>query len=452
MGNTLANIFKIPELRNRILFTFGMLAIYRLGIFIPAPGVDRFALGQFFDEQSNTLFGLYDMFSGGALERYSVFVLGIMPYISASIIMQLLVVVIPQLERLKKEGQSGQNKITQYTRYMTIGIALVQSFAIATSLEQMRTSGGQDVVINAGVSFKAMTAITMTAGSCFVMWLGEQITDRGIGNGASLIITASIVSGLPRAIANTFQLLQTGNINLLMMVLLAGFMFIVIAAIVFVERGQRRVPIQYAKRVIGQRVYGGQATHLPLKVNVAGVIPPIFASSVLMLPATVGAFWDNQVIAQLSQAFYPGAWLYNLTYIGLIVFFAYFYTAMTFNPVDVADNLKKHGGYIPGIRPGKQTADYLDRILTRLTFGGALYLAAICLLPSFLITEYGIPFYFGGTSLLIVVAVSLDTVAQVEAHLLTRHYDGLASTGGDSSRARHRRALERRKALEKKND
>jgi preprotein translocase subunit SecY len=452
VGNTLANIFKIPELRNRILFTFGMLAIYRLGIFIPAPGVDRFALGQFFDEQSNTLFGLYDMFSGGALERYSVFVLGIMPYISASIIMQLLVVVIPQLERLKKEGQSGQNKITQYTRYMTIGIALVQSFAIATSLEQMRTSGGQDVVINAGVSFKAMTAITMTAGSCFVMWLGEQITDRGIGNGASLIITASIVSGLPRAIANTFQLLQTGNINLLMMVLLAGFMFIVIAAIVFVERGQRRVPIQYAKRVIGQRVYGGQATHLPLKVNVAGVIPPIFASSVLMLPATVGAFWDNQVIAQLSQAFYPGAWLYNLTYIGLIVFFAYFYTAMTFNPVDVADNLKKHGGYIPGIRPGKQTADYLDRILTRLTFGGALYLAAICLLPSFLITEYGIPFYFGGTSLLIVVAVSLDTVAQVEAHLLTRHYDGLASTGGDSSRARHRRALERRKALEKKND
>ncbi len=453
MTNTLANIFRIPELRNRILFTFSMLAIYRLGIFIPAPGVDRLALGQFFNEQSNTLFGLYDMFSGGALQQFSVFVLGIMPYISASIIMQLLVVVLPQLERLKKEGQAGQNKITQYTRYLTIGIALVQSFSISVGLEQMRTAGGQDVVINAGMGFRAMTCITMTAGSCFVMWLGEQITDRGIGNGASLIITASIISRLPAAVAQTFSLLQTGNINLLMMVLLAGFMALVMAAIVFVERAQRRVPIQYAKRVIGQRVYGGQATHLPLKVNISGVIPPIFASAVLMLPATVGSFWSNPILEQISQAFYPGAWLYNITYIGLIVFFAYFYTAMTFNPVDVADNLKKHGGYIPGIRPGKQTADYLDRIITRLTAGGAFYLAAVCLLPSFLITEYGIPFYFGGTSLLIVVAVSLDTVAQIEAHLLTRHYDGLASgSGGDKGRARHRRALERSRRLEKKGD
>ena len=445
MTNTIANIFRIPELRNRILFTFAMLAIYRLGIFIPAPGVDRHALSQFFSEQSNTLFGLYDMFSGGALEQFSVFVLGIMPYISASIIMQLLVVVVPQLERLKKEGQSGQNKITQYTRYMTIGIALIQSFSISMGLEQMRTAGGQDVVISGGISFRLMTMITMSAGACFVMWLGEQITDRGIGNGASLIITGGIVAGLPAAMAQTFTLLQTGNINLLAMVLLVGFMFVVIAAIVFIERGQRRVPIQYAKRVIGQRVYGGQATHLPLKVNVAGVIPPIFASSVLMLPATVGSFWpDNMLLGEASQAFYPGAWMYNVTYIGLIVFFSYFYTAMTFNPVDVADNLKKHGGYVPGIRPGKQTADYLDRILTRLTAGGAAYLAAICLLPTFLITEYGIPFYFGGTGLLIVVAVSLDTVAQIEAHLLTRHYDGLAS-GNQGGRARHRRALEREK-------
>ena len=448
MLNTLSNIAKIPDLRNRILFTFAMMGIYRLGIFIPSPGVDRFALQQFFGEQSNTLFGLYNMFSGGALEQFSVFVLGIMPYISASIIMQLLVVVVPQFERLKKEGQSGQNKITQYTRYMTIGIAIVQSISIAISLEQMRTSGGQDVVIQAGWSFRAMTCITMTAGSCFVMWLGEQITDRGIGNGASLIITAGIVAGLPQASASVVQLLKIGDINLLQMVLLSAFMIGVVAAIVFIERGQRRIPIQYAKRVIGQRVYGGQNTHLPLKVNVSGVIPPIFASSVLMLPGTVGVFWDSAIVEELIAAFYPGAWLYNLTYVVLIIFFAYFYTAVTFNPVDVADNLKKHGGYIPGIRPGKQTAEYLDRILTRLTAGGAVYLAAVCIVPTVLITEYNVPFYFGGTGLLIVVAVSLDTVSQIEAHLLTRHYDGMVGDQGKRTRGRHRRMLERQKKNE----
>ncbi len=422
-----------------------MLAIYRLGIFVPAPGVDRLALGQFFSEADRGLFGLYDMFSGGALEQFSVFVLGIMPYISASIIMQMLVVVVPQFERLKKEGQQGQNKITQYTRYMTIGIAIVQSFGIGMTLQSMRTGGGSDIVLNPGPAFMAMTVVTMTAGSCFVMWLGEQITDRGIGNGASLIITAGIVARLPSAIMNTFQKVRLGDLNLLELALLTAFIFAVIAGIVFIERGQRRIPIQYAKRVIGQRIYGGQATHLPLKVNTSGVIPPIFASSILMFPATIGVFAQFAVLDQLQAAFAMGAWLYNLTYVVLIVFFAYFYTAVTFNPVDVADNLKKHGGFIPGIRPGKNTAEYIDRILTRLTAGGAVYLSAVCILPTILIVEYNMPFYFGGTGLLIVVAVVLDTVAQIESHLLTLHYDGLVEPKSKRTRARHRRMIEKDK-------
>ena len=442
MTETIANIWRLTDLRNRILFTVAMMGVYRLGIFVPAPGVDRAAMSRFFNESSNTLFGLYDMFSGGALEQFSVFVLGIMPYISASIIMQLLQVVVPHFERLKKEGQQGQNKITQYTRYMTIGIALVQSFSIALSLEQMRTASGHDVVIQAGLGFRFMTVITMTAGSCFVMWLGEQITERGIGNGASLIITAGIVAGLPSATLNMVQKVRIGDFNLLQFSLLAGFMFGVIVAIVFIERGQRRIPIQYAKRVIGQRVYGGQATHLPLKVNTAGVIPPIFASSLLMFPATLGVFFNHPIMDTLSQALFPGGWLYYVVYVAMIIFFAFFYTAVTFNPVDVADNLKKQGGYVPGIRPGKQTAEYIERILTRLTAGGAIYLSIVCILPTVLITSYNLPFYFGGTGLLIVVAVSLDTVAQVEAHLLTRHYDALGPQKGQ--RARHRRLLEKR--------
>ena len=442
MFETIANVLRIPDLRNRILFTLGLLAVYRLGIFIPAPGVDRIALGEFFAGTQGTLLGLYDMFSGGALEQFSVFVLGIMPYISASIIMQLMGVVMPQVERMKNEGQQGRNKINQYTRYLTIGIAVVQSFAIAASLEQMKTSGGADVVISAGWSFRLMTMLTMTAGSCFVMWLGEQITDRGVGNGASLIITAGIIAGLPSGMLNTFRKLSIGEINLLELVLLAGFMLLVVMAIVYVERGQRKVPIQYAKRVIGRRVYGGQATHLPLKVNVSGVIPPIFASSVLMFPATIGTFYEHPLFDAISNAFLPGTWTYILVYVSMIIFFAFFYTAVVFNPVDVADNLRKQGGYVPGIRPGKATAEYLDAILTRLTSGGAIYLAVVCILPTLLISEYGVPFYFGGTGLLIVVGVSLDTVSQIEGHLLTRHYDGLVGARGGRVRGRRNRLAE----------
>ena len=443
-ANALKDIFRVPELRNRILFTLAMLAVYRLGVFVPAPGVDRTALASFFASNSDTLFGLYDMFSGGALEQFSVFVLGIMPYISASIIMQLLSATVPQLERLSKEGQSGRNKITQYTRYGTIVIAILQSVGIAIGLQSMKAAGGQDVVINAGPWFIFMTVMTMTAGSCFVMWLGEQITERGVGNGASLLITAGIIAGMPQGIFQLVQKIQAGEMKLVFLVGLGIFMFLVLGGIVFFERAQRRLPIQYAKRVIGRRVYGGQATHLPLKVNVAGVIPPIFASALLMFPATLATFWDNAVVQQVIGALTPGAWLYNLVYVALIIFFAFFYTAVTFSPVDVADNLKKQGGYVPGVRPGKQTAEYIDTILSRLTLAGAIYLAAVCIVPTLLISEFGIPFYFGGTSLLIVVSVSLDTVAQIEGHLLTKHYDGLMGDGGGGGggRGRRRRLLE----------
>ena len=446
MFSSLADVWKMPDLRSRIFFTLALLAVYRLGIFIPAPGVDRAALSEFFQSGSNTLFGLYDMFSGGALEQFSVFVLGIMPYISASIIIQVLSSTVPQLERLSKEGQTGRNKLNQYTRYLTIVIALVQSGSIAVGLEQMKVGNGESVVIAVGWGFRLMTMITMTAGSCFVMWLGEQITERGIGSGSSLIITAGIVAGLPTGAYQLAQKVANGDMNLLGVTLLVLFMFAVLVGIVFIERGQRRVPIQYAKRVVGRRVYGGQETHLPLKVNVAGVIPPIFASAVLMFPATLSTLLnsDNVILGRVVGAFTPGAWLYNTVYVGLIIFFAYFYTAVTFNPVDVADNLKKQGGFIPGVRPGRQTAEYIDRILSRLTLGGALYLAAVCVIPTLLITQYGIPFYFGGTGLLIVVSVSLDTVAQIEGHMLTKHYDGLIQSS--NVRGRQRRLLVRSKS------
>ncbi len=437
MTQLIANIMRIPDLRNRILFTLAMLSVWRLGIFIPAPGVDRIALGEFFATNKSTLFGMYDMFTGGALEQFSVFVLGIMPYISASIIMQLAVVVVPQLERINREGQTGRTKVVQYTRYLTIAIAVVQSFAISLTLEQMKTSGGVDIVINAGWNFRLMTALTMTAGSCFVMWLGEQITERGIGNGSSLIITGGILALMPSAILNTFQKVKIGDINLLGLVMLLGFMFAVVAYITFMERAQRRVPIQYAKRVVGRKVYGGQSTHLPIKINISGVIPPIFASAVMMFPSTIGSFYPHPIVQSLAAAFAPGRWIYMLAYVAMIIFFAFFYTAVTFNPLDVADNLRKHGGYVPGIRPGKQTSDYIDYLVTRLTTAGGIYLALVCVLPTLMITQYGVPFYFGGTSLIIAVGVTLDLVSQIEAHLLTHHYDGVIGT--KSQRVKRRR-------------
>lgn len=429
MANIFTEIWGMEDLRKRVLFTLGMLGVYRLGIFIPSPGIDRVVLGDWFQQQDNSLFGLYNMFSGGALEQFSVFVLGIMPYITASIIMQLMAEMVPALKRIKDEGQTGRNKITQYTRYLTIGIALVQSLAMATGMEQMRV-GTNDVVIDPGWGFRTLTMLTMTGGACFVMWLGEQMTERGIGNGASIIITSGIVAGLPAGAVQLFSLIQLGETNLLEATLLLLFMFLVIYAIVFVERGQRRIPLQYAKRVLGRRVYEGQTTYLPLKVNTSGVIPPIFASSLLMFPSTIGQFYQSSVIDWISAAFFPGRWLYNVVYLGLIVFFAFFYTAITFNPEDVAENLKKQGGYIPRVRPGKETAAYIDWILTRLTSAGSLYLAAICILPTMLVTQFNVPFYFGGTGLLIIVGVSLDTVAQIEAQLSTKHYDGVTATRG----------------------
>lgn len=443
MTRWISTIWRMPDLRSRVLFTLGMLAVFRLGVHIPAPGVDREALAKTIEQNANTAFGLYNMFSGGALGNFSVFVLGIMPYITASIIIQILTVAIPSLERLSKEGQQGKGRITQYTRYATIGIALVQGvLMVAIPLESMKSSTGGGIVLDPGWTFRIITAITLTAGSCFVMWIGEQISERGIGNGSSLIIAAGIVSRLPQAIQGSVLKLQADELNLVQLTVILFGMVLVIGLIVWIERAQRRIAIQYAKRVVGRKVYGGaQSSHLPLKINTAGVIPPIFASSVLMAPATALTFTANPVLSAVAAALQPGAWLYNYAEIGLIVFFAYFYTAMVFNPVDVAENLKKHGGYVPGIRPGRQTAEYIDYILTRLTGAGALYMAGVCILPAILTRMYGVPFNFGGTGLLIVVNVALDTVAQVEAQLLTQHYDGINGPAAPGMSGGRRRVL-----------
>jgi preprotein translocase subunit SecY len=424
----IGNITRIPELKKRIIFTLAMLAVFRVGVHIPTPGVDSQVLASFFEQSRDTLLGLFDMFAGGALRQFSVFSLGIMPYISASIILELLTVVVPHLERLKKEGQAGRKKITQYTRYGTVVLASVQGMGIAIGLEGM-SSGGEMVVPDPGWSFRLMTMLTLTAGTAFIMWLGEQINDRGIGNGISLIIFAGIVAGLPTAILSTFSMMTTGEMGPIFVLLLAAFMVLVVGVIVFCERGQRRIPVQYAKRVVGRRIMGGQSTHLPLKINTSGVIPPIFASSIIMFPATIAQFVQVPFMEKVSTALAPGSWLYNIVYVGFIFFFCYFYTAVTFNPVDVAENMKKYGGFIPGIRPGKRTADYIDRVLTRITFGGAVYVSAVCVLPTVLITQFNVPFYFGGTALLIVVGVAIDTVGQIESHLLTRHYEGFMKKG-----------------------
>jgi len=422
--DALKNIFKIPELKKRVLFSLGMLAVYRIGCHIPTPGIDRIALAHFFKQSQGTLLGLFDMFSGGALERLTVFALGIMPYISSSIIFQLLTVVVPAIEKLSKEGESGRKKIIQYTRYGTVLLSIVQGLGIAIGLESMRGPAGELVVPVPGWSFRLMTVLTLTAGTAFIMWLGEQMSEKGIGNGISLIIFAGIVVRIPTALANTGKLLNAGQISLFSIIFVLALMFVVIAAVVFVERGQRRLPIHYAKRVVGLKTFNAQSSHLPLKVNMAGVIPPIFASSIIMFPATIANFIDIPWVQKAAKSLTPGNWVYNIFFVAFIIFFCYFYTAVTFNPVDVAENIKKHGGYIPGIRPGKETSDFMDSVLTRLTFAGAIYISLVCVLPSILIGKFNLPFYFGGTALLIAVGVGMDTVAQIESHLITRNYEG----------------------------
>lgn len=428
MAEGFVNIAKIPELRKRILFTIVMLGIYRIGIYVPTPGISAEAVRKIVAQ--GTVFEIFNLFSGGALAQFSVFALGIMPYISASIILQMLTVAVPAIERLSKEGEAGRKKITQYTRYGTVLLALIQGFGISFGLKQ------QGAVLP-GVpawQFYITTMVTLAAGTCFLMWLGEMISERGIGNGISLIIFAGIVTRIPVGFRDAWAMKEqyAGFFGFL---LLVAFIALIIGVIIYVERAQRRIPVQYAKRVVGNKMYGGQASHLPLKVNTAGVIPAIFASSIIMFPATVAQFVQSGPMQHIAAAMSRG-WIYTTVYGGLIIFFAFFYTAVTFNPVDVAENMKKYGGFIPGIRPGKNTSDYIDRVLTRITLGGALYVAAVCILPRLLIRQFGIPsslaYTFGGTSLLIVVGVAMDTLAQIESHLLTRHYEGFlgAKAGG----------------------
>ena len=456
MFDKLANIFRIPDLRKRILFTLGLLFVYRLGGHLPTPGIDTAKLEQFFTQGTTggSLLGFVDLFSGGQLRRMTIFALGIMPYITASIILQLATVVVPYLEKLSKEGELGRRKITQYTRYLTVGLTLFQAFMTAIALEKSGGQGSQ-IVINPGWHFRLMVMITLTTGTAFIMWVGEQISERGIGNGISLIIFAGIVVGLPHAIREIMIFLQQRTWSLFQVLLLLLVMVVTVAAVVFVERGQRKIPVQYAKRVVGRKVYGGQATHLPLRVNSGGVIPVIFAASIVSIPATMGTVlpFMKGLSSQLAQ----GMPLYNLLYVAGIIFFAFFYVSIIFNPMEVADNIRKYGGYIPGIRPGKRTAEFIDRVLSRLTLAGAIYLVLVCLLPEFLMTGFkvqpipligpklddllnsagmswvttglGVTFYFGGTSLLIVVGVAMDTVQQVESQLIMRHYDGFLKKG-----------------------
>jgi preprotein translocase subunit SecY len=423
------NAGRIPELRRRLLFTFALLAVYRIGVAIPTPGIDGAALADFFAQYRTSALGLVNLMSGGALEQFSIFALGIMPYISASIILQLMTVVVPFLERLSKEGEAGRRKITQYTRYGTVVLSIVQSLFISMGLEKAQAPGGAPVVYDPGWNFRLLSIITLSSGTAFIMWLGEQISERGIGNGISLIIFAGIIASLPSALITTVQFVREGELSILVLIALLAFMVLIVGLIIFFERGQRRIPVQYAKRVVGRRMYGGQSSHLPLKVNTSGVIPPIFASSLLVFPATIASFVDHPWAQAASGYLVPNSLVYNLIFIGLIIFFAYFYTAVTFNTGDVADNMKKFGGFIPGIRPGQRTAEYIDRVLVRITLGGALYVALICVLPAILISRFNVPFYFGGTALMIVVGVALDTVAQIETHMLTRSYQGFMRRG-----------------------
>jgi preprotein translocase subunit SecY len=448
MLESIKNIFSIPDLRKRVIFTLLLLAVYRIGWQIPNPGISSEALKEFWEAQKGTIFGLIDLFSGRNMSKMTIFALGIMPYISASIILQLLTVVWPYLERLSKEGELGRKKITQYTRYGTILICIVQASGIALWMQVQKTLSGAPIVPHGGLGFIFLTVLTLTTGTVFVMWLGEQISERGIGNGISLIIFAGIVVDVPRSIQTIISGLKTGDITPIRVIFLAALMIVVNAVIVFVERGQRRIPVSYAKRIVGRRVYGGQSTHLPLRVNTGGVIPIIFAASVITIPGTFATLFKHPAIQRISQQFNLGMPLYNLLYVASIIFFTYFYVSIIFNPVDVADNLRKYGGFIPGIRPGKNTSDFIDSVLSRITLVGSIYLAVIAILPEFILTGFklqtlpvvgvffernlpqwvtqglNVDIYFGGTSILIVVGVAMDTMQQVEAQLVMRHYDG----------------------------
>lgn len=420
------NLARSPELRTKLLWTLGLLCAYRIGVHIPIPGVDGAALSHFFDSAAGTLFGLFDMFSGGGLSNVSVFALGIMPYISSSIIMQLLQVVSPELKRMaKEEGAAGRRKVTQYTRYGTVAITLVQGFGIAVGLETMSSPGGAMVVPDPGWTFRIMTILTLTAGTVLIMWLGEQITERGIGNGISLIIFSGIVVGIPGALYHTYQLIQAGDMSLFVAIGIFALVLAVTVGVVYVERAQRRVPIQSASRVVGRKMMGGQTTHLPLRVNTAGVIPPIFASSLLLFPATIASFSSVPWLKEAASWFSPATIGYNVLFVVLIFFFCFFYTAIIFDTKDVSENLKKNSSFIPGIRPGEKTAEYLDSVLARLTLWGGVYISIISVLPQVLISQFNVPFYFGGTSILIMVGVAMDFMSQIESHLISRQYEGL---------------------------
>lgn len=429
---------KLTELKQRLIFLLGALIVYRLGTHIPVPGIDPKALSLMFQQQSGSILDMFNMFSGGALKRLSIFALGIMPYISASIIIQLLTVVVPKLEQMKKEGESGRRKITQYTRYATAVLATFQSIGVAMAL-QNQTAGGLPVVITPGIQFIFITAITLVTGTVFLMWLGEQVTERGIGNGISMIIFAGIVAGLPSAVAATLELARTGEMNPITVVIMLLLAIAVTGFVVFVEKGQRRIPIHYAKRQIGRQVYGGHRSFLPLKLNMAGVIPPIFASSIILFPATVASWFSNtngmEWLQDVASSLSPGQPIYVLFYASAIIFFCFFYTAIVFNAKETAENLKKSGAFIPGIRPGLQTSKYIDTVMTRLTLIGAIYITAVCLLPEFLILYWNVPFYFGGTSLLIIVVVVMDFMAQLQTHLMSQQYEGLMKKANLKARA-----------------